>query len=228
MSTTPASAVIEDVRVAVYRALAATGRLPDERRLVEIAGSPEQLAEIIRTLADQRAWALGADGTIELAHPFGTRSFGFSVMSADTLWWGGCCWDSFAIPHLVPGAAPVIVASSCPACARPLAWRVDTDAGPEGAEVAHFLVPVSRMWDDVLHTCENQLLFCDDRCVDVWLERHGHDEGYRMDLDTLWRLASGWYRGRLDHGYRRREPAAAKTYLHDAGLSGPFWGLDGG
>ena len=46
-----------------------------------------------------------------------------------------------------------------------------------------------------------------------------------MDLATLWRLAAGWYEGRLDQGYVRREPAAAADYFRDAGLQGSFWGL---
>jgi hypothetical protein len=57
------------------------------------------------------------------------------------------------------------------------------------------------------------------------LERTGNTEGYRMDLATLWRLAAGWYAGRLERGYRRREPAQARAYFADVGLSGPFWGL---
>lgn len=179
----------------------------------------------IEQLAKQRAWALGEDGGIVLAHPFATRSFGYSVMSDATLWWGGCAWDSFAIPHLAPDCGPVIIAGACPACDRALAWRVDTTSPPEGPERAHFLVPTARMWDDVVHTCRHQLLFCDDACIDRWLDRTGHAEGYRMDLDTLWRFAAGWYAGRLDRGYRRREPADAHAYFRGLGLHGPFWGL---
>jgi hypothetical protein len=46
-----------------------------------------------------------------------------------------------------------------------------------------------------------------------------------MDLGTLWRLAQGWYAGRLDRGYHRREPSEAKAYFRSVGLRGPFWGL---
>jgi hypothetical protein len=46
-----------------------------------------------------------------------------------------------------------------------------------------------------------------------------------MDLATLWRLASGWYAGRLDRGYQRWEPSEAKEYFRSVGLRGPFWGL---
>lgn len=217
--------LLEDVRVAVYQSLARTGRLPNPDHLVSIAGSAKRVTAAIEQLAQQRAWALGPDGSIELAHPFATRSFGYSVMSATTLWWGGCCWDSFAIPHLVPDCGPTIIAGACPACDRPLVWRVDTHAPPSGPERAHFLVPTSRMWDDVIHTCSNQLLFCNDECIDAWLQRTGYDEGYRMDLATLWRFAAEWYAGRLERGYRRREPAEARSYFHEVGLRGAFWGL---
>jgi len=217
--------VLEDVRLAVYRSLARTGRLPDDDELATLAGGADRVRPAILALAEQRAWGLGADGEIVLAHPFATRSFGYSVMGADVLWWGGCAWDSFAIPHLVPEAAPVVVASTCPACDRALAWRVGTEAPPDGEERAHFLVPMAHVWDDVVHTCSNQLLFCGDKCIDAWLERTGSAEGYRMDLDVLWRFAAGWYAGRLDRGYRRREPADALGYFASVGLSGPFWGL---
>ncbi len=71
----------------------------------------------------------------------------------------------------------------------------------------------------------NQRIFCSQECLARWLAATGHQQGYVMDLATLWRLASGWYAGRSDRGYVRREPADAAEYLRGAGLSGPFWGL---
>jgi hypothetical protein len=102
---------------------------------------------------------------------------------------------------------------------------VGREAPPAGEQVAHFLTPVSRIWDNVVHTCGNQRIFCDDSCVDDWLTRAGEQRGYVMDLPTLWRLASRWYEGRLDRGYVRREPVAAAAYFAEVGLAGPFWGL---
>ena len=46
-----------------------------------------------------------------------------------------------------------------------------------------------------------------------------------MDLETLWRFAAHWYDGRLEPGYRRREPAEASAYFREVGLRGAFWGL---
>jgi hypothetical protein len=206
----------EDIRLAVYRSFADTGRPPERGSLDERA---------LRELNEQRHVVLSTDGEIVMAHPFTSVPLGFSVMGRETLWWGGCAWDSFALPHLLPDEPDVLVATRCPGCDAALAWVVGRDAPPAGDEVAHFLIPVARMWDDVLHTCGNQRLFCSDECVAAWLARTRHERGYVMDLATLWRLARGWYAGRLERGYRRRKPAEAQDYFRTVGLSGPFWGL---
>lgn len=206
----------DEVRLAVYRSFADTGRAP-------AAGSLDEQA--LRELHDQRHVVLGSDGEIVMAHPFSAVPLGFSVMGRERLWWGGCAWDSFALPHLLPDDPDVLVATRCPGCERALAWAVGRDAPPAGDEVAHFLIPAARMWDDVVRTCGHQRLFCGEACVAAWLARTGNERGYVMDLTTLWRLARGWYAGRLERGYRRREPSEAKDYFRSAGLSGPFWGL---
>ena len=206
----------EDARLAVYRSFAETGRAPEPGSLHE---------EALRELHEQRHIVLDSEDRIVMAHPFAAVPLGFSVMGRETLWWGGCAWDSFAIPHLLPEEPSVLVATTCPACGTALAWVVGREHAPEGPQVAHFLTPVARIWDDVVHTCANQRVFCAPDCVEDWLTRTGQPRGYVMDLATLWRLAQGWYSGRLDRGYRRREPTEAAQYFQSVGLRGAFWGL---
>ncbi len=215
----------EDLRLAVYGALAATGTVPTDEELARRLGTdPTAVREGLHRLAAQRHVVLDGEGRLVLAHPFATQPFGFSVMGERTLWWGGCAWDSFAVPHLVDAEPSVLVATRCPGCDAALSWVVDRAAPPTGDEVAHFLLPMARVWDDVVLACGNQRLFCSPDCVDRWLSDSGQDRGYVMDLTTLWRLAQGWYAGRLDRGYTRREPAEAAAYFRSVGLSGPFWG----
>jgi hypothetical protein len=217
---------LEDLRLAVYTMLASTGRAPETSALATALGaSAEDIAAGLRELAAARHLALDTDGRIVLAHPFATIDLGFSVKGTRTLWWGGCVWDSFAIPHFVPDEPEVLVATTCQGCGRAHAWVVGRDAPPVGDQIAHFQVPAARMWDDVVFTCGNQRVFCDDGCLDVWLAREQRERGYATDLATVWRLAGGWYAGRLERGYVRREPSAAHAYLREAGLSGWFWGL---
>ncbi|GAB3016443.1 membrane protein [Nocardioides flavus (ex Wang et al. 2016)] len=215
----------EDVRIAVYDRFR-RGEVPSVADLAaDLSSSRDEVGVELKALAEQRHLALDADGEVAMAHPFTAVPLGFSVMGRDALWWGGCAWDSFALPHLLPEQSPVLVATSCPACDTPHAWHVDDREPPPGDQVAHFLVPTRHMWDDVVHTCGNQRIFCSEQCVTDWLARTGNQRGYVMNLPTLWRLASGWYAGRLERGYVRREPSAAADYLRGVGLSGPFWGL---
>lgn len=215
----------EAVRVAVYRGLAETGRLPAPDELAaETRLAPSEVAESLEALAAARHVVFDGDHRIVLAHPFATRNFAFSVMGERTLWWGGCAWDAFAIPHLVLDQPSALVATTCPACGTSHSWTITTIAPPDAPQVAHFLTPVAHIWDDVVHACEHQRIFCSEACVDDWLERTGNARGYVMDLATLWRLASRWYEGRLDSPYRRREPVEAKEYFESVGLTGPFWG----
>ena len=216
---------LEDLRLAVYEGCR-RGRVPRIADLAtELLATREQVRSGLLTLAAARHLALGSDGEITMAHPFSAVPLGFSVMGRDTLWWGGCAWDSFALPHLLPEQGPMLVATTCPACDRAHAWRVDDREPPAGGQVAHFLVPLARMWDDVVYTCGNQRIFCSEDCVAIWLNKSGHMRGSVLDMQTLWRLAAGWYAGRLERGYVRREPSAAADYLRSVGLSGAFWGL---
>ena len=217
----------ESVRRAIYLHLAATGVVPDLDVLAdEVDGTDAAVDQAIARLADDRHVVLDGGGTIVMAHPFATVNLGFSVMGANTRWWGGCGWESFAIPHLVPGTPEALVATTCPQCERPLAWTVTNTAPPDGDEVMHFPTPMHRVWDDVVSTCAWQRIYCSRDCLDRWLGDKQRPEGYVTDLETLWRLASHWYDGRLDSPYERREPAEAKDYFRSVGLEGPFWGLD--
>jgi hypothetical protein len=217
---------LEDLRLLIYTSLATTGRAPEPAALAAALGADQEDIDAgLRRLAAARHLALDTDGRIALAHPFSTVDLGFSAKGTHTLWWGGCIWDSFAIPHLVPGEPEVLVATTCQGCGQPHAWVVGREAPPAGDQVAHFLVPSARMWDDIVFTCGNQRAFCDDACLDSWLAREGRERGYATDLATVWRLATGWYAGRLDRGYVRREPSAAHEYMRSVGLTGSFWGL---
>jgi Alkylmercury lyase len=216
----------EALRVAVYQAFAADGVTGSPADLAARVGQSEAATRRgLRHLAEQRHLVLDRDDRVVMAHPFAAVPLGFSVMGRRTLWWGGCAWDSFALPHLLRDEADVLVATRCPACGRPHALVVGDREPPPGDQVAHFPTPVAHMWDDVVRTCAGQRLFCCSDCIDAWTEATGQPRGYVMDLSTLWRFAARWYEGRLDYGYRRRDPVTAAAYFREVGLRGSFWGL---
>jgi hypothetical protein len=216
----------EDVRLQVYRSFADRGVAPTIDELAStLGGSQVEMRRALHRLAADRHLVLAADDSILMAHPFASIPLGFSVMGRQTLWWGGCAWDSFAMPHLLTGEDELLVATRCPGCGAAHAWSVGSTEPPAGDQVAHFLVPAAHIWDDVVHTCSHQRIFCSRGCVERWLTRTSQEEGYVMDLATLWRFASRWYEGRLERGYQRRDPTTAADYMRASGLSGSFWGL---
>jgi hypothetical protein len=217
---------LEELRLRVYRSYAQTGAPPTTQDLANaLMAEPDVIEAGLHALARSRHVVVDHAGRIVMAHPFASVPMGFSVMGREVIWWGGCIWDSFALPHLLPAEGEVLVATRCPACATPYAWNVGSHEPPHGDQVAHFLVPADHIWDDVVHTCRHQRAFCSADCVDEWLDRTGNERGYVTDLPTVWRLAEHWYEGRLERGYERRDPTAAADYLRSVGLSGPFWGL---
>ena len=148
-------------------------------------------------------------------------------MGPRTLWWGGCAWDSFALPHLLRAArTSVLVATRCPACGTPHAWK--RDQAPSAGRRAGGPLPGTRRPDVGLTSCTPaRTSACSAPRIawSDWLAATGSARGYVLDLGTLWRLAAHWYDGRLDRGYVRREPSQAAAYLRGVGLAGSFWGL---
>ena len=127
----------EDVRVAVYHGFAKTGREPTISGLAgEVSADEEDVRQALRRLAEQRHLVLGADDRILMAHPFTAVPMGFAVMGARTLWWGGCAWDSFALPHLVPEEPQALVSTTFHALGPPVGLVASMATG------ARFRVPV--------------------------------------------------------------------------------------
>jgi len=224
VATTLDPVALNQLRLTLYRLFAETGRAPERERLAGLLSMTEdEIHRGLEELAASRLLVLDAAGDILMAHPFASANFGFSVMGARTLYRGGCAWDAFAIPHLVDHEPRVLIATTCPSCERPLAWNVNATAPPSGREVVRFATPAARAWDDVVTTCQNQRIFCAQTCVDNWVAVRSEDPGTVFDLATLWRLAQGWYAGRLDEHYVRRDPAAAAEYFARVGVPASFW-----
>jgi hypothetical protein len=98
----------ERIRLTIYRQFAAAGHAPSRGEVATATGLGEaEVSSAFEQLSAQRHIVLGDDGEIVTAHPFASINLGFSVMGERTLWWGGCAWDSFAIPRLVPGEPSV-------------------------------------------------------------------------------------------------------------------------
>ncbi|MET0741436.1 MAG: organomercurial lyase [Candidatus Nanopelagicales bacterium] len=218
---------LTDVRLAIYRWFAFRGEAPTLRDLLAVVGGEAAAIEAaLRQLHDAHLIVTDSSGAIVMAHPWAARDLGFVVASSEQKWWGGCAWDSLSIAAVL--GVDVLLATRCPYCGRSLSLWVDHRHGPRGDDlVAHLLVPVAQMWNDVVYTCSQQRFFCSREHVTGWLRRSKLRRGAVLDLDALWRLASTWYAGRMTSEYRRRTPAEAAAYFTELGLRGEFWRVPG-
>lgn len=121
---------LNELRAHVYRQFAEHARAvrPDEVAAAFGVTAADAL-DALRALDDAHLLVLDPGRRrIVMAHPWAAGPMGFVVASDTQKWWGGCAWDSFAIPALVGSAC--LVATHCPACARVLALDVRPDVPP--------------------------------------------------------------------------------------------------
>ena len=96
----------EDLRLAVYRSFAESGRAPTPAELASQFGTDvPAVSRGLKELAASRDLVLDGQGRIVMAHPFSAIPLGFSVMGARVLLWGGCACYSFALPLAEPACS---------------------------------------------------------------------------------------------------------------------------
>ena len=70
-------------------------------------------------------------------------------------------------------------------------------------------------------------LFRSEEHVQRWSAAKGIPLGAVFSVDALWILARRWFHDRLSPSWRRRTMEEAHADFAQAGLTGPFWRLDG-
>jgi len=69
------------------------------------------------------------------------------------------------------------------------------------------------------------LLFRDEEHALRWCRARELPRGALLTPEQGWRLAHGWYRDKLEPGWRRHTLEEAQALLTEVGLTGPFWNL---
>ena len=67
------------------------------------------------------------------------------------------------------------------------------------------------------------LFFRSEEQVREWCESHGYQVRPLVSMDQLWRLATTWYRTRLQENSRRPQPDEIREIFASLGLEGDFW-----
>ena len=141
-----------EVKLAVYRHFAETGRRPSVDEVADRVGAAT--AEIPPTYARLRVLRvllLEPDGvSIRMASPFSGVPTQHVVEAGGISYFANCAWDSLGIPAAL--RKPATVHSRCEQAMEPLTLEVGPDGPPPSDWLFHCLVPAAHWWDDLVFT----------------------------------------------------------------------------
>ncbi|HZV69224.1 MAG TPA: alkylmercury lyase family protein [Saprospiraceae bacterium] len=213
----------DKIRLQINRFIFYNGFAPDVDELAAgMFADPKRVEEGLHQLAEDHALVLHPDSSkIWVAHPFALFPTLFWVESGDKQWWGNCAWCALGIAALAKEDT-----------------RIFTTIGGEEDRViieirendlmtndllVHFPIPAKRLWDNVLYTCANTLVFKTENQVDEWCQRHRVPKGEVHSMDRVWELSKLWYGYYLDDDWKRKTPEIAENIFREVGFSGEFW-----
>lgn len=139
-----------DVRLAVYRNFAETGRALSPADLAaHFELPPVEIEALLRRLQDDHHALVLLPGStyIWMANPFSALPTSFAVTSGRTSWWGNCIWDSLGIAALLNIDADV--ETLCPDCGQGLRIEIRDGEPVTDIGLAHFVVPARDWWTDL-------------------------------------------------------------------------------
>jgi hypothetical protein len=140
------------VKLAIYRHFAETGRGRSPREVVARVGSDvESVIDAYGRLRAQRLLVLEADGSsIRMASPFSGVPTQHVVEAGGTQYFANCAWDALGVPAALH--KPGTIHSRCEQSGEPFHLNVGLQ-GPEPSDwLFHCLVPAAKWWEDIVFT----------------------------------------------------------------------------
>jgi len=140
------------VKLAIYRHFAETGRRPSAEEVAAQVGSDiGKVLEAYPRLRTLRMLALEPDGkSIRMASPFSGVPTQHVVISGGREYFANCAWDALGIPAALHQAGEVH--SRCEQSGEPLRLKVGLDGPEPSTWLFHCLVPAAKWWDDIVFT----------------------------------------------------------------------------
>ena len=149
----PGSADLDlEVKLAVYRHFAATGKRPTADQVAEdVASDVSGVVGAYGRLRMQRVLLLEPDGaSIRMAPPFSGVPTQHVVEAGDVTYFANCAWDALGIPAAL--GMPATVRSRCEQSFESLRLDVGADGPGRSDWLFHCLVPAARWWEDLVFT----------------------------------------------------------------------------
>ena len=141
-----------DIRRLVYEQAMAGDGIPTAAALAQRVRLPlDQVRASLERLASARILVLqGESREILMAPPYSAIPTPFGVISGTRSSYANCIWDALGVP--VMQREPATIRTACGCCHEAMTLNVTPDGVKGGEGVAHFAVPASRWWEDIVFT----------------------------------------------------------------------------
>jgi hypothetical protein len=142
-------ALAREIRLHVFRAAAATGRVPQAPQIAAALGRPQaEVESVLKQLAAGKVLILAPnDGHIWAANPFCAVPSGFQVEAQGKTFWGICIWDALGIAAALD--ADAVIRAPCGDCSEPMELEVARGKLKRSEGIIHFAVPAHHWWDNI-------------------------------------------------------------------------------
>lgn len=215
----------DKIRIQVNRHIFNEGFAPSTSELAkDLKSSEAEIKTGLKQLADNHAIVMHPNSfEIWVAHPFALFPTLFWVESRDKKWWGNCAWCSLGIASLTKADTRIFTKISGEA--EPTRIDMVDNEIVQKDLLVHFAIPASKLWDNVIYTCANMLIFKNEEQIDDWCNRHNVVKGQVLTVTKVWELSKIWYGNYLDDTWTRKTPEYAESLFQKVGLTGDFWKL---
>ena len=141
------------VKLAIYRAVAETARVPTSAELARATSLPEE--DVRAAFARLHAKRLvvpepGDPSRLRMAPPFSGIETPFPVETRGRRYYANCVWDALGIPAALH--ADAVIPASDGFSSEPLTLEVRGGQPIARPYVSHFAVPAARWWEDIIST----------------------------------------------------------------------------
>lgn len=201
------------------------GFAPDSDELADrLEAAVEEVERGLLGLQDYHGVVLHPGSTrIWVVHPFSTAPTNFVVKAGRRQWWAPCAWCALGVAALVEGDVSIV--TTLGAEGEQVTVAVKSGQVEATGYVVHFPVPMRRVWDDVIYSCTNMLLFENEEAVHRWTDRHRVPKGDVQPLGVVWELAKVWYGRHRDRDWQKWSVDEAREIFAGLGLVGDTWEL---
>ena len=209
----------------IIREIIKNGYAPSTEDLMDLLNSDkEDVIHALYHLQDYHGVVLHPnEPKIWVIHPFSLAPTNFYVKSSKGEWWGNCAWCSLGVAALINEDVKII--TTLGAETKQIEINIINGQIQEKNYFIHFPIPMQNVWDNVIYTCSNMLIFENEQQVDIWSQKHNIPKGDLQPIENIWNFSKKWYGNHLNPEWTKWTIDKAKQMFREYNLNGKIWEL---